>query len=362
MFAWWVVALVHGAAASVHPLRALEIAEIRSRTKLWKAGPVARFAAFAPGISSVLNGVKGDVKMAIAIAMSQGEVERFRPRTTDDLPSSFDSAENWAACSKVINDIRDQSNCGCCWAFAGAEAASDRLCIATNGSTLVPISAEDVCFNSNTNGCDGGQITTPWTYVSFKGAVSGGQYNNTGPFGAGLCSDYSLPHCHHHGPQGDDPYPAEGDDGCPSQSSPDGPASCDDDAGIVDGTDHSIFEDDKYTFSGRVQTASGEESIMRMIYEGGPVETAFTVYSDFEDYVSGIYEHVSGSYAGGHAVKIVGWGEEDGTKYWKVANSWNEYWGEDGFFRIKKGNNECGIEDEVTGSPADSTWSRAGGL
>jgi hypothetical protein len=40
-------------------------------------------------------------------------------------------------CAKVIGDIRDQSNCGCCWAFGTAEAASDRLCIATGGATQV---------------------------------------------------------------------------------------------------------------------------------------------------------------------------------------------------------------------------------
>ena len=40
----------------------------------------------------------------------------------------------------------DQSNCGCCWAFAGAEAASDRMCIATKGKTMVPISAQDVSW------------------------------------------------------------------------------------------------------------------------------------------------------------------------------------------------------------------------
>ena len=49
--------------------------------------------------------------------------------------------------------------------------------------------------------------------------------------------------------------------------------------------------------------------------QGGPVETAFTVYTDFENYAGGIYKHVSGGMAGGHAVKIVGWGEENGEKY-----------------------------------------------
>ena len=47
------------------------------------------------------------------------------------------------------------------------------------------------------------------------------------------------------------------------------------------------------------------------------VETAFTVYSDFENYAGGVYKHVSGSSVGGHAVKIVGWGVDKGTKYWK---------------------------------------------
>ena len=60
-----------------------------------------------------------------------------------------------------------------------------------------------------------------------------------------------------------------------------------------------------------------------MILSGGPVETAFTVYSDFELYTHGIYKHVSGEAAGGHAVRMVGWGVDNGVKYWKIANSWN---------------------------------------
>jgi cathepsin B len=50
---------------------------------------------------------------------------------------------------------------------------------------------------------------------------------------------------------------------------------------------------------------------------------------------------------------------ENGTKYWKVANSWNPYWGEKGFFRIVRGKNECGIEDQVTGSPSGAKWTKA---
>merc|ERR1712232_1243595 len=259
--------------------------------------------------------------------------------------------------AKIIGDIRDQSNCGCCWAFAAAEAASDRMCIATNASKMLPLSAQDACFGKNYDGCDGGQITTPWNYIKGEGAVSGGQYQGTGPFGKGLCSDFSLPHCHHHGPQGDDPYPAEGKPGCPHEKSPKAPKACGADATAP----HNDFANDKYTFSGKVQMAEGPSKIKQAIMKGGPVETAFTVYSDFENYVSGIYHHVSGAEAGGHAVKIVGWGAEGGTKYWEIANSWNPYWGEKGYFRIKRGNNEGGIENQAIASAPDAKWSRAGG-
>ena len=87
------------------------------------------------------------------------------------------------------------------------------------------------------------------------------------------------------------------------------------------------------------------------------METAFTVYSDFENYAGGIYHHVSGGMAGGHAVKFVGWGEENGQKYWKVANSWNPYWGESGYFRIAY--SQGGIDDQVIGSAADAVWAKA---
>lgn len=47
-------------------------------------------------------------------------------------------------------------------------------------------------------------------------------------------------------------------------------------------------------------------------------------------------------------MRVVGWGVENGTPYWKVANSWNEDWGDRGYFKIKRGNSECQIEDGVT--------------
>merc|ERR1712046_294541 len=326
---------------------------------LWKAAPHPRFASQAPGSSKDLNGVKGDQKKAIQDLMEKGEIVMDESANANiDVPDDFDSETNWPQCAKIIGDIRDQSNCGCCWAFGGAEAASDRMCIATNATMMVPLSAQDACFNGGglmSQGCNGGQITSPWSYMKKgglfggKGAVSGGQYQGSGPFGKGLCSDFSLPHCHHHGPQGSDPYPAEGKPGCPHESSPSGPKACDSDSKLT-------FSQDKYSYSGQTITASGVTEIQKAVMAGGPMEVAFTVYSDFENYASGIYHHVSGGQVGGHAVKVVGWGVESGTKYWKIANSWNPYWAEKGYFRIKFG--EGGIDDQAVASSPDAKWSQ----
>jgi len=348
-------ASVEDVSVTVHPERAASIDVVKATAGVtWTAAPHPRFSAEAPGASKSLLGVVGNWTDMIEQALARGDMQALLHDENVEIPESFDSATQWPHCAKTINDIRDQSNCGCCWAFAGAEAGSDRMCIATNGKLNVPLSAQDVCFNSNTNGCNGGMIDTPWTFFQHHGAVSGGQYKGSGPFGSGFCADFSLPHCHHHGPQGDDPYPAEGKKGCPSEKSPKGPTKCDTTAKGA----HTTYASDKYSFVGSTATAKGEKAIQQMIMAGGPVETAFSVYDDFEDYAGGIYHHVTGKLGGGHAVKFVGWGVEDGTKYWKVANSWNPYWGESGYFRIKRGNNECGIEAGVTGSSADAKWSK----
>jgi len=343
---------VLGVASAQHDRKAM-IAEIQSTPGvLWTAGMSAKFENEPLATLRILSGVKAE-----AMAKRVEYAKAHKPLTAVALPDSFDSEANWPQCAKVIGDIRDQSMCGCCWAFAAASAASDRLCIATNATTVVPLSAEDVCFCASADGCQGGDISGPWDYIQSQGAVTGGQYQGTGPFGEGMCQDFSLPHCHHHGPQGDDPYPAEGTKGCPQQKSAQCPKTCDSAAKAP----HNVFKKDKWSFPEAAGAASGEQGIAQAIMAGGPVETAFTVYDDFSNYVSGIYHHVSGEEAGGHAVRIVGFGVEGGVKYWKVANSWNPHWGEKGYFRIKRGNNEAGIEDQVTFSPANAKWSPGGG-
>ncbi|URE26823.1 DUF21 domain-containing protein [Musa troglodytarum] len=93
---------------------------------------------------------------------------------------------------------------------------------------------------------------------------------------------------------------------------------------------------------------SDPKDIMTEVYTNGPVEVDFTVYEDFAHYKSGVYKHVTGDAIGGHAVKLIGWGTSDeGEDYWLLANQWNRGWGDDGYFKIIRGRNECGIEEDV---------------
>ena len=151
----------------VHPERIDQIRVIQNTNGLlWNAAAHPRFASEAPGASKSLLGVKGNWSEALDDAVNSGRMVRLfddevgSPYTFsrtlsltrtftlvqasgDAIPDSFDSATNWPDCAKSIGDIRDQSNCGCCWAFAGAEAGSDRMCIASKGKLLVPLSAQD---------------------------------------------------------------------------------------------------------------------------------------------------------------------------------------------------------------------------
>lgn len=64
----------------------------------------------------------------------------------------------------------------------------------------------------------------------------------------------------------------------------------------------------------------------------GPVMTTLSVYEDFMAYSSGVYEHTTGSYLGGHAVAIVGY--DDNRQAYIIRNSWGQDWGEQGFGNV----------------------------
>ena len=74
------------------------------------------------------------------------------------------------------------------------------------------------------------------------------------------------------------------------------------------------------------------------------------VYPDFYKFNAArdIYKcNGKGPQVGGHAIIILGWGEEKGEKYWIIRNSWGPTWGDKGYFKMVRGENNCGIEENV---------------
>ena len=90
-------------------------------------------------------------------------------------------------------------------------------------------------------------------------------------------------------------------------------------------------------------------NIRYIIWKWGPVVTSMDVYDDFYNYQEGtIYKHSpSSTLKSGHSVVIVGWGESEGNKYWICRNTWGKDWGENGYFKIQRGTNECSIEQNA---------------
>lgn len=230
------------------------------------------------------------------------------------LPESFDARTQWAMCPS-IGVVRQQGNCGSCWAFAAAAVLTDRLCIATNGTETVRLSEQYPldCYDTDNYGCSGGYSDLAWRHFVSDGDVSS------------ECCPYT---------------------GTDAQCSP----RCRDGSPIT----RKYYAADlvsPYVASSAAQTAL---AIQRELMASGPVEASFFVFSDFASYNGGVYRRTpSAAYVGSHAVRLVGWGvDSTGTPYWTAANNWGDTWGEHGFFRIVRGTNECGIEDRVVAGRA----------
>ena len=245
-----------------------------------------------------------------------------------NLPESYDPREKYPNCES-LKEVRDQANCGSCWAFGAVEAMSDRICIHSGQKLQTRVSAQNLlaCCYTCGFGCSGGFPSASWSYWQSPGISTGDLYGDTT-----TCQPYFLPPCDHH---------VKGSHGAcpPTVDTPDCKTDC------SDGNKKEYSGE--MTYGESAYSISGEEDMMQEIYENGPVEGSFLVYEDFVTYKSGVYQHVTGEYLGGHAIKILGWGVEDGVKYWLCVNSWNDEWGDKGLFKIKRGSNESGIENSA---------------
>jgi len=96
--------------------------------------------------------------------------------------------------------------------------------------------------------------------------------------------------------------------------------------------------------------------MMKEIYARGPISCGVDA-TLLHDYQGGILDVKGSEYGINHIVSIVGWGVDkaSGKKFWNVRNSWGEYWGEMGFYRIVRGEGQLGMEDDCAwATPA--TW------
>lgn len=94
---------------------------------------------------------------------------------------------------------------------------------------------------------------------------------------------------------------------------------------------------------------AGEEAMKQEIFARGPIVCGIAcpeefVYKYHSAKNGGIYVDKSGDTELDHDVEVVGWGEENGQKYWLVRNSWGSYWGSLGFFKLERGTNALQIE------------------
>ena len=96
--------------------------------------------------------------------------------------------------------------------------------------------------------------------------------------------------------------------------------------------------------------------MMQEIFQRGPIACSIASTSQLHDYSGGIFKDSTGSSTPNHEVSVVGWGEENGQKYWRVRNSWGTFWGEDGFFRVVRGENNIGIEEDCVWAEPRNTW------
>ena len=169
------VALVAACVAAVvnnQPTVSLSmIRDINNAQNIWRAG-VNKLTVRPKHENYRLLGVTLE-----AFAEHEKTISALPPPQKADLllPESFDVRDKWPQCKKVIEDIRDQGDCGSCWAFGAAETMSDRECIHNNITRFY--STQDIlaCGNNTLamcGGCTGGLPWCAFKYWNAYGVVS----------------------------------------------------------------------------------------------------------------------------------------------------------------------------------------------
>ena len=218
------------------------------------------------------------------------------------IPESFDSRIKWPNC---IPKIYDQGNCGACYAFSVSTAFSTRFCIRNELQEIINFSPQNLvnCLS----GCIGEFPDVAWNYLNTNGITNENCLSYRG------YSNNCVMKC-----------------------------------------DNKNNNFDKY-FAGETKFLESEIEIKKEILKNGPVTSMMNLYNDYFYYKSGIYIHNSkyNTVLGFHSITIMGWGVENGIKYWLIQDSYGASKGENGFIKILIGD-ECGAGataycDEIEG-------------
>jgi len=239
------------------------------------------------------------------------------------IPREYDARQVWGARCPSFHHVIDQGPCGNCWSIHATNLINHRTCQYNKEGEPQFYHSVKHLTTCQPKGCDGGWVANGFDYWISQGIVSGGEAGEA---------------------LGCKPYPVNYDEIKSQIKNQTCSATCD------DGTSVSVAQKSyggaKYQIAGG--TPSTELEMMTEIFLYGPIISTFDVYDDFAHYYkSGVYKRVSPKFLGGHATTILGWGVENGVKYWHAANSWGTVWGDGGFFKIQRGTNECNIEKNI---------------
>ena len=259
----------------------------------WIAGENERFRGRTFGDAKVISGSAHKLRPdTIPLAKP--------PQINVSIPMSYNFTERYKNCDF---GVLDQGKCGSCWSFAVSKAFSHRYC-KKHGNLIKFSQSHLVSCDRRNSGCQGGIEIAAWRYIDLRGLPTD------------ECQPYDINKTDYN----------ECSRKCVNESIP--------------------YETKKTEYWSVARYPSIPE-IQYGIMTDGPMTTSIKVYSDFLYYKSGVYTHTKGEFLGHHAVELIGWGVKDGIDYWIVSNSWNSTWGSNGLVLIKRGVNECGIEDYV---------------
>ncbi|EFO65659.1 Cathepsin B precursor [Giardia lamblia P15] len=282
-----------------------ELRQIQALAPTWKAGIPERLKSLT----------KSDFKRMLSADSPRTQPSMVRPihvpESEDPAPDHFDFREEYPQC---ITEVIDIGLCSSSWAHSAVDAFSHRRCLTGLDQEATRYSAQYILSCASTNGCFGfsTQGDIAWDFIATTGVplescVKYTDYNET-------------------------------------QSSWPCPSVCNDNSFLE------IYKPDGYEGVG-----FNSERLKRAVAFRGPMQAMFAVYEDFTYYLEGIYSHTYGNRAGFLSVEIVGYGTSDeGQDYWIVKNYWGPDWGEDGYFRIVRGQDECQIEEATYGAIINS--------